>query len=85
MLTDKVSGKRPVGSSRRRWEKSIRMDFKEIGASTRNWTDSAQDRDYWRTLVNVASNLQVPYGVAKLSLDHHCFITFYDRHFQLGI
>ena len=28
--------------------------------NTRNWVDSAQDRDYWRALVNVALNLQVP-------------------------
>ena len=33
------------------------MDLKEIGW---NWVDSAQDRDYWRVLVNVALNLQVP-------------------------
>ena len=23
------------------------MDLKEIGSNTRNWVDSAQDRDYW--------------------------------------
>jgi len=28
------------------------MDFKEIGINTRNLVDSAQDRDYWRALVN---------------------------------
>ena len=28
--------------------------------STRNWVDSAQDRDYWRALVNGALNLWVP-------------------------
>ena len=36
------------------------MDLKEIGIDTRNWVDSSQDRDYWRALVNVALNLQVP-------------------------
>ena len=36
------------GRPRRRWEDNIRMDLKEIGFNTRNWIDSAQDRDYWR-------------------------------------
>ena len=35
------------------------MDLKEIGINMRNWVDSAQDRNYWRTLVNAALNLQV--------------------------
>jgi hypothetical protein len=39
---------------------NIRMDFKEIGINIRNWVDSTQDRDYWRTLVNVTLNLRVP-------------------------
>jgi hypothetical protein len=45
---------------RRRWEDNIRIDPKEIGIYTRNWADSAQDRIYWRALVNAALNLQVP-------------------------
>ena len=45
-------GKRPLGRPRRRWEDNIRMDLEEIGINTRNSVDSAQDREYWRTLVN---------------------------------
>ena len=30
----------------RRLEDNIRMDLKEIGTNTRNWVDSAKDRDY---------------------------------------
>ena len=60
ILTGNRTGKRPVGRSRRRWEDNIRMDLKEIGINTRNWVDSAQDTDYWRVLVNAASNLRVP-------------------------
>ena len=33
-------------------------DLEEINAG--NWVDSAQDRDYWRTLVIAALNLGVP-------------------------
>ena len=36
------------------------MDLKEIGIITRNWIDSAQDRDYWRDLVNAALNILIP-------------------------
>ena len=32
------------------------MDVKEIGVNMRNWVDWAQDRDYWRFVVNVALN-----------------------------
>ena len=41
-------------------EDSIRMGLKEIGINTKNWVDLAQDRDYWRALMNAALNLQVP-------------------------
>ena len=55
ILTGKPIGKRPIG--RRRWEENIRMDLKEIGIVTKNWIDSAQDRNYWRALVNAALTL----------------------------
>ena len=35
------------------------MDLEESGIIAGNWIDSAQDRDYWRVLVNVALNLRV--------------------------
>ena len=59
ILTGKPTGKRPLGRPRRRWEDNIRMYLEEIGYSAGNWVDSAQDRDYWRTLVNTALNLRV--------------------------
>ena len=60
ILTGKPTGKRLLGRPRRIWEDNIRMDVKEIGINTRNWVDLAQDRDYWRALVNVTLNLRVP-------------------------
>ena len=60
ILTGKPVEKRPLGRPRRRWEDNIRMELKEIGISSRNWVDSAQDRSYWRALVNTALNLRVP-------------------------
>ena len=60
ILTRKPTGKRPLGRPRRRWENNIRMYLEEIGINARNWVDSAQDRNYWRALVNAALNLRVP-------------------------
>ena len=38
------------------------MNFQEIGISAGNWGDSAQDRNYWRALVNAALN-SISHGV----------------------
>ena len=59
-LTGEPAGKLPLGRPSRRWEDNIRMDHKEIGINTGDWVDSAQDRDYWRVLVNAALDLRVP-------------------------
>ena len=53
ILTGKSTGKRPLGRPWRRW------GLKEIGINTKNCVDSAQDRDYWRALVNAALNHRV--------------------------
>ena len=63
ILTGKPAEKRTLGRPRLRWEDNFRMDFEEIGINAGNWVDSAQDRDYWRTLVNAAFNLRVPYAM----------------------
>ena len=60
MLTGKPTGKRPLGRSRGRWEDNIRMDLEEIGINAGNWVDSAQDRVYWRALMNAGLYLRVP-------------------------
>ena len=49
-LTDSPIEKVPLRRPRLRWEDKIRMELKEIGINTKNWVDSAQDRDYWKTL-----------------------------------
>jgi hypothetical protein len=36
------------------------MDLREMGWDGMDWTDLAQDRDWWRALVNTVMNLQVP-------------------------
>ena len=60
ILTGKPTEKRPLWRPRCRWEDNIRMNFKGLGINARNWVDLAQDRNYWRVLVNAALNRRVP-------------------------
>jgi hypothetical protein len=60
ILTGTPAGKRPLGRPKRRWQGNIRIVLNEIGITTRNWANSALDRDYCSALVNVALNLRVP-------------------------
>jgi hypothetical protein len=60
ILVGKPEGKRPLGTSRRRWVNSIKIDFREIGWDGMDWIDLAQDRSQWRAVVNTVMNLRVP-------------------------
>jgi hypothetical protein len=60
VLMGNPEGKRPPGRPRRRWEDEIRMDLREIGWGSVDWIQMAQDRDWWRALVNMVMNLWVP-------------------------
>ena len=59
IVTGKPTGRRPLGRPRRGWEDNIRIDLKEIGVNTRNWIDSAKDRNYRRALMNAALKFRV--------------------------
>ena len=56
----KPEGKRPLGRTRYKWEDNIKTDIQEVGCGGVEWIELAQDRDRWRTLVNVVMNLGVP-------------------------
>jgi hypothetical protein len=49
-----------LGRPRRRWEDNIKMGLQEVGYEGMDWIELAQDRDWWRALVNAAMNLRVP-------------------------
>jgi hypothetical protein len=55
VLVGKSEGKRPLGTSRRRWEDGVRMD---LGGGV-DWIRLAQDRDRWRAVVSAVMNLRV--------------------------
>ena len=56
----KSEGKRPLGRPRLRWENNIEMDLQKVGWKEMDWMDLAQNRGWWRALVNAVMNLQVP-------------------------
>jgi hypothetical protein len=60
VLVGKPEGKRPLGRPRCRWEDNIKMDLQEVECGDMDWIGLAQDRDRWRALVNVVTNVQVP-------------------------
>ena len=60
VLVGKPEGNRPLGRPKRRWEDNIKMDFQEVECGGMDWTDLAQDRDSWWSLVNAVMNLLVP-------------------------
>jgi hypothetical protein len=60
ILGRKPDGKIPLGRLRRRWNDNIEMDFQEVGWGGIDWIALSQDRDRWRTLVNVVIDLWVP-------------------------
>jgi hypothetical protein len=59
-LVGKPEEKRPLGRPRCRWEYNIKIAVQEVGCGSMDWIELAQDRDRWRTLVNVVMNLRVP-------------------------
>ena len=46
ILTGEPTEKRHLGRLSHRLEDTIKIDFKEIGISRRNWIYSSQDRNY---------------------------------------
>jgi hypothetical protein len=47
VLVGKPEGKGPLGKPRHRWVNNIKMDLREIGWGSMDWTGLAQARDEW--------------------------------------
>jgi len=59
-LMGEMSGKRPLGRPRHRWEDNIKMDLQKVGCGDMDWIELAQHMYRWRALVTMVMNLQVP-------------------------
>jgi hypothetical protein len=65
LLAGKSEGKGPLGRARHRWFDNIKMNLGEIGWAGMDWIGLTQERDQWRSLVNVVINLWVPQNTGK--------------------
>jgi hypothetical protein len=60
LLVAKPEGKKSLGRPRRRWLDNSRMDLGDVGWDDVAGIGLAQDRNRWRSLVNLVMNLRVP-------------------------
>jgi hypothetical protein len=60
---------------------NIKIDLREAGWDGVDWIDLAQDRDQWRALVNMVTNLWVPQNAGKFLSS--CTIAGFSRRAQL--
>ena len=81
ILTDKPSGGPPQGMPRRRWKDNIRIALEGICVNTRNWIDSAQDKDNSRGFVNATLNPRVSQVMELVAVAMPSgVLTFYEVH-----
>jgi hypothetical protein len=59
VLIGKAEGMKPFERLRRRWKDNIKMHLKTIGRKDVDWIRLAQDRQKWRAVVNMTTNLVV--------------------------
>jgi hypothetical protein len=83
ILVGQPEGKRPLGRPKRRWVYNIKMDLRKTGWSGMHWIDLAQDRDQWRSLVNIIMSLRVPQDFGKFLIS--CTIGGFSIRAQLHV
>ena len=54
----KHDGGRPLGKRRRRWKANIEMIFKKWNEGV-EWIDLAQDKHWWRAIINRVAKIRV--------------------------
>ena len=59
VLVGKPEGKRPLGRPWRRWDDNMKINLQDVGCGGMDCIELAQDREGWRTLVNVVMSPRV--------------------------
>jgi hypothetical protein len=59
----------PLGKLILRWVDNIKIDLREIGWDGMGWIYLAQDKDWWKAVVNTVMNLRVPYNAGNFLSD----------------
>ena len=59
VLVGKPVGRRAIGRPRRKWKDNIKMNLRKWDVEDMDWIELAQDRDWWRALVNAVMKLRV--------------------------
>jgi hypothetical protein len=59
IFVGKPGRKRPLGRSRRRCERNLKIDLREIGWGGMDWIHLALDEDQWWAVVNEVMKLWV--------------------------
>jgi hypothetical protein len=55
----------PLGRPRHRWKNGIKMNIRAIDWGNMDWIHLVQDRNQWRTLMNMVISFRVPQNVGK--------------------
>jgi hypothetical protein len=66
LLVGLRSGNKTLGSSKCRWENSIKMYIKGKVWSSESWMDLVRHVDQWRALLNIVSSLRVPLNARNI-------------------
>ena len=61
ILMGKSEKMRPLGRPKCRWEDNIKINLQETKWGLVDWIHLAQDKETWRSFVNIVINIQVPY------------------------
>jgi hypothetical protein len=55
-----LAGRRERRTTISKWVDNIKMDIWEMGRHGKDWIVLAENRDWWRALMNMVINLRVP-------------------------